>query len=191
MTPAELLRSRARQQALLRYRSRAPEIALIGLAVAAAWIGILVGIGRPIWHDDANAVLMARQDFSGMWNALRQDNNLPAYYVLLWAWIRAFGESEPALRSLSALFYLAGAGIVAGLAFAMFRSRRAALYSAVLYAASTQLTAQAQSVRMYTLLGFLSAASMWLFVSIFREGPFSDPPPASEPAPFGSGGWPW
>ena len=53
---------------------------------------------------------------------------------------------------------------------ALFRGRRAALYSAVLYVASTQLIAQAQSVRMYTLLGFLSAISLWLFVRVFVNG---------------------
>src|SRR5262249_23569193 len=78
----------------------------------------------------------------------------------------------------------AGAGLVAGFAFTMYRSRRAALYSAVLYAASTQLMAQAQSVRMYTLLGFLSAASMWLFVCIFREGAVSETRPLGSVTPM-------
>jgi uncharacterized membrane protein len=139
---------------------------LAALAAAAVLLFVFGGIGRPIWHDEANAALMSRHNLGGLVAALRQDNNLPLYYVLLSYWMRLFGESEPALRSLSVVFYLAGAGMVYLLGAAMY-ARRAALYAAVLYLASAQLIRQAQSVRMYTLLGFLSAASLLLYVRIF------------------------
>jgi hypothetical protein len=145
------------------------ETGLVVLAAVAVLLLIVVGIGRPIWQDDANAVLMSRHDFRGLFEALRQDNNLPVYYVLLSLWMRLFGDSEPALRSLSVVFYLAGIGMVFLLGSAIYRSRRMAFYAGLLYLASAQLIHQAQSVRMYTLLGFLSATSLLLFVRIFVQ----------------------
>jgi hypothetical protein len=83
--------------------------------------------------------------------------------------MRLFGESEPALRSLSVVFYLAGIGMVFLLGSAIYRSRRTAFYAGLLYLTSAQLIHQAQSVRMYTLLGFLSATSLLLFVRVFVQ----------------------
>ena len=146
------------------------EIGLAVLAAIAVAIFIAAGITRPIWQDDANAVLMARQNFGGMLTALRSDNNLPFYYVLLFGWLRLFGESEAALRMLSVVFYLGGGAAVYGLGQALYRSRRVGLYSALLYLGSTQLVGQAQSVRMYTMLGCLAAVSLLLFFRILVEG---------------------
>ena len=77
-------------------------------ALAAAIVFIAVGIGRPVWLDEANSVLIAGHGFSGIVDALSRDNNLPLYYFLLSGWMRVFGNSEIAVRSLSAVFYLAG-----------------------------------------------------------------------------------
>ena len=148
---------------------RPAEIGLAALTAAALLFFMVAGIGRPIWHDEANAALMSSRNLHDLFEALRQDNNLPVYYVLLSFWMHLFGESEAALRSLSVVFYLAGAGMVFLLGSALYKSRRAALYAVVLYVGSTQLIHQAQTVRMYTLLGFLSAASLLLFVRIFVQ----------------------
>jgi mannosyltransferase len=143
------------------------EIGLAVLGAVAVVVFVLVGIGRPIWLDDAISVLVARYDFHHLVAALRYDNNLPAYYVLVSLWIRLFGESEPALRSLAVLFYL-GSGVIVFLLGSRFsNSRRAGFYSCLLYVSSAQLISQAQSVRMYVLLGFLSAASLLLYFRIF------------------------
>ena len=158
------------QPASVTRRVHPAEIGLAALAAIAVAIFIVAGISRPIWQDDANAVLMARQNFGGMLAALRSDNNLPVYYVLLFGWLRVFGESEAALRFLSAVFYLGGGAAVYGLGRAVYRSRRVGFYSAVLYLGSTQLIGQAQSVRMYTMLGCLAAVSLLLFCRIFVEG---------------------
>lgn len=145
------------------------EAGLFLLAAAAVVVFIVVGIGRPIWADDAYGALMARHGFGGLLEALRNDNNLPVYYILLSLWMRLFGESEPALRALSVVFYLAGAAVVYLLGLAIYKSRRTAWYAGLLYLSSVQLIHQAQSVRMYTMLGFLSAASMLLWVRVFVQ----------------------
>jgi 4-amino-4-deoxy-L-arabinose transferase-like glycosyltransferase len=154
-------RARARQSG---------EVCLLVIALAAAVFFIGIGIDRPIWHDDAHATFMAKQDFRSLLHELRNDNNLPAFHTLLWASLRVFGDSEPALRSIAAFFYLAGAGICALLAWSVYRNRRAALFAGVLYLSSIQLIRQAHSVRMYSMLGALSALSLLLYIRIFLEG---------------------
>jgi uncharacterized membrane protein len=136
---------------------------------AAAVLFVTAGMDRPIWADDANAVLMARHGLRSLLEALKHDNNFPAYYVLLSFWIRWFGDSEPAVRSLAALFYLASVGAVFAAAQRIFRDPRSALYAAVFYAGSVQAIWQAQSVRMYSMLGFLSAISLPLFWRLYSE----------------------
>jgi hypothetical protein len=145
------------------------ETGLMLLAAVAVMVFIFVGVGRPIWADEANAVLISNHGFHGLVDALQRDNNLPVYYVLLSLWIRWFGESEPALRALSVVFYLGGAGVVSLLALTIYRNRRTACYAGLLYLSSSQLIHQAQAVRMYTLLGLLSAASLLLWVRIFVQ----------------------
>jgi mannosyltransferase len=144
-----------------------PDLWLAAVAAAAALVFITVGIRSPLWVDDANAQLMARHGLAGLFAALRNDNNFPAYYVLLGFWMRVFGDSEPALRSLAGLFYLAGAGATFLLARSVYGNLRVALYAAVFYVASAQAIQQAQAVRMYSMLAFLTAISIWLLWRIF------------------------
>ncbi len=154
---------------------QAAEMCLLIMALVAALFFVTIGIDRPIWHDDAHATFMAKQDFRSLIHQLSNDNNLPAFHTLLWATIRIFGDSEPALRSVAAFFYLAGAGFSVLLSWSVYRSRRAALYTAILYLTSIQLIRQAHSVRMYSMLGFLSAVSLFLYIHIFlgrRRRPF-------------------
>jgi Dolichyl-phosphate-mannose-protein mannosyltransferase len=148
---------------------RKPDICLAAMTAAAALLFATVGIGRPIWADDACAQWIARHGLLALFAALRDDNSLPAYYVLLSFWMRIFGDSEPALRSLSALFYLGGAAAAFLLARSIFRDLRAAVYAAVFYVGSAQAIWQAQAVRMYSMLGFLTAISIWLFWRIFVQ----------------------
>src|SRR5687767_10835676 len=105
------------------------ERVLVVAALAAAVIFVAVGMGRPVWLDEANSVLIADRSMSGILEALRRDNNLPLYYFLLSFWIRLFGDSEIALRSLSAVFYLGGCAASWALGMRLTRDRRAAWYS--------------------------------------------------------------
>jgi 4-amino-4-deoxy-L-arabinose transferase-like glycosyltransferase len=150
--------------------SRRLESFLFPAAAAAMVIFIFAGIHRSIWLDEANSISIACGDFSSIFARLKIDNNFPIYYVVLHFWARLFGESELALRLLSGISYaLATAAVYLGGA-SLFRDKRAALYAAFFYLVSTQAVHQAQNIRMYALLGLLSAASTVLFCEIFAEG---------------------
>ncbi len=79
-------------------------LALSLAILAGAWLRIH-GIGAdPLWVDEASSVAFARQPLPELWGAAaRLETNPPLYYSFLHAWIRLFGDSEAAVRSLSAV----------------------------------------------------------------------------------------
>ena len=145
------------------------ERALAVCAVAAALVFIAVGITRPVWLDEANSVLIARHSFAGIVDALSRDNNFPLYYFLLSVWMRLFGDSEIALRALSALFYAGGCAAAFALGRRLSGESRAGWYAALFYEASALAVRQAQNIRMYSLLGMLSGLSAWCWLRVFRD----------------------
>ena len=142
---------------------------LTAAALLAAVVFVTVGIERPVWLDEANSINIARHGLPGILDALRQENNLPLYYVLLSGWIHVFGESEIALRALSAVFYLTGCGVVFALGKRLAGQARGGWYSALFYACSPLAIRSAQNIRMYAMLGFLSALSLLLFLKVFAD----------------------
>jgi uncharacterized membrane protein len=139
------------------------------LVFALALVFVAVGIARPVWLDEANSVAIASHGFGGILDGLSRDNNLPAYYMALSVWMRIFGQSEAALRSLSGVFYLGGCAAAYALGQRLSGRRRAAWLSAFLYEVSGLAVHHAQNVRMYALLGMLSGYSTLLFVRLFRD----------------------
>ena len=142
---------------------------LAAAALISAAIFVFSGMTRPVWLDEANSVLISSRSFSGIIAALGLENNLPGYYFLLALWMRLFGDSEIALRTLSGLFYLAGCGGAFALGRRLIGDRRAGWYSALFYECSAIAIRQAQNIRMYTMLGMLSAFSTLAFVRLFRD----------------------
>src|SRR5690554_4518126 len=108
-------RARRRLSAVEPPRSRSPRLASIGrallvLAVAAASVVgvVLFGVSSgELWLDEAQSVAIARLPTGDLFDALRNDGAPPLYYLVLHAWIRVFGESTTAVRSLSGVFALA------------------------------------------------------------------------------------
>ncbi len=77
------------------------------LFVVAMGAGLrLYRIGaQPLWVDEASSLRFARQTLAQLWSwsSLVDPGNPPLYYSLLHGWL-VFGDSETALRLLSALF---------------------------------------------------------------------------------------
>ena len=145
---------------------------LVPLSALAAAVFIVVGVGRSIWLDEANSILIASQNFQELVGRLRIENNLPAYYLVLRLWISQFGDSEAAARLLSGLFYIATIIVMFYAGRFPDRSTRTGLYSAFFYLISTQAIHQAQNIRMYSMLGFVSALSMLFLLRVtFRPTP--------------------
>lgn len=147
--------------------SLAPLLLLVAIGVALRLINLG---GRPLWYDEAFALLYARLPYDTMLEGtLAQSQGAAAdvhplfYYVSLQNWMNVFGDSVVAARSLSVLY---GAGTIV-LVYGLMREsfdRRVGLIAALVVALSPFQIAFSQEARMYTQLGFWTTASLWAFV---------------------------
>ncbi|MHB0975757.1 MAG: glycosyltransferase family 39 protein [Candidatus Aquicultorales bacterium] len=141
-------------------------LAITGIALALR----LYQLGTAsIWFDEGWSVRLANMGLGGMLKELAaKDINPPLHFVLLNGWIKLFGDSEIAVRSISAL---AGAFSV----FMLYRLGR------LLYDEDTGLIASAflavswfhlyysQEARGYSLMVLFSILSFYFFAKLFRK----------------------
>ena len=97
------------------------------------------------------------------------ESNPPLYYVLAWAWAKAFGTGEFGLRSLTAVFGAATVP-VGYLVGRQLTGRRAGLVLAALIAVNPMLIWYSQEARSYALLVFFGALSLLFFVRALEPG---------------------
>jgi mannosyltransferase len=115
-----------------------------------------------LWHDEAVSWRISR-DWSTMWAALLgHEANMWLYYIGLHGWIRLFGESPAALRSLSVLAALACIPLVYETARRLL-SRRAAVTAGVLLITHVMMIRYAQEARSYAWVALAGAGSTFLF----------------------------
>ena len=138
----------------------------------ATVVAVLVALGvflrffarSDLWLDEALTVNVARLPLSHLPAALRHDGSPPLYYVLLHAWMRLFGTSDAAVRSLSSLCAVASLPL-AWMAGKRVGGRVAALGTLTLLASSPFAIRYATEARMYSLaillvlVGFLAVAN--------------------------------
>jgi 4-amino-4-deoxy-L-arabinose transferase-like glycosyltransferase len=89
------------------------------------------------------------------------DVSPPLYYLLLNQWIAAFGDSEFALRSMSAVAATLGLVLMALTAWSVTRSRLGTLVATALYAASVLQVQYAQEARSYGLASLLALLAFY------------------------------
>jgi uncharacterized membrane protein len=142
---------------------------VIGLLIAAffvRWIGL---VNLDIWSDEAHSFYVASAP-EGVMKALRNDPNLPLYFVLLKGWMAIFGESLASLRGMSLAFSLLGVitnGLVAREADA---SRRTILWTLLLSALAPLSVYYAQEVRGYALGEWLIGVGLLTAIRALRRG---------------------
>src|SRR5690242_5964496 len=81
-----------------------PALLLALITAAGAVLRFATLSTQSFWLDEAIAINSARLDIGGMIDSLaRTEGNPPLYFLLLDGWMRLFGTSEAAVRSLSAV----------------------------------------------------------------------------------------
>ncbi len=138
-------------------------ILLVGAAVRFHQLG-----AQSLWHDEGNAYVQATRSVSAIADNAARDIHPPGYYWLLAIWRVLIGESEFALRALSAFASL----ISVALTYALGRQLSgsvAALIAALSVALNTFSIFYAQEARMYALLALWSVAAMWAFVLLLKR----------------------
>lgn len=136
--------------------------ALIVIVLFAASLRFFRIDTQSYWHDEGNSRALAGRAPGDIWLAAAADIHPPGYYLLLSGWRAMFGESEAALRGLSAL---AGA-LTAGVVFDLARRRLGllpALIAGVFVALDPFLVYYGQEARMYALLALWSVLAFYCF----------------------------
>jgi mannosyltransferase len=113
-----------------------------------------------LWLDEAMAHWMADRPLLAIPGAvLARDTNPPLHHLLLGIWLRAFGDGEGALRSLSALLSTATVPVVYLLARRLL-GRAPAVAATLLVVISPFHVRFAQEARMYALLAFNASLAL-------------------------------
>jgi mannosyltransferase len=158
----------ARLRALVRSRTF-----WIGLAIAGGGVALRFStLGLQSYHHDEviTAARVLPGSFGHMLHEVHRSESTPwLYYVIAWAWSKAFGLGEVGLRSLSALFGAATIP-VAYLIGRELAGRRAGLIAMALVAVNPMLIWYSQEARAYSLLVLLCAVSLLFFLRFRRRG---------------------
>ena len=136
---------------------------------------LIVAVILRVWYigktdlgfDEGFSLYMALQSVPDLVRRLCQGDNPPLWEFLLHYWIRVFGISEVAIRSLSLIFstltiipiYLLGEKHI---------HRFTGLAASLFYCFSTFSIYLAHECRVYSLIAFCTACSVLLFISIVK-----------------------
>jgi hypothetical protein len=117
---------------------------------------------QSLWADEGNSVRVTERSLGLVLSAARGDVHPPGYYLLLWAWVKLFGNGEAAVRSLSVCIGLVLVVLIY-LATSHWFGARAAWLAAFCAAISPLQVVYSQEVRMYILVAFwgMAAALAW------------------------------
>ena len=141
---------------------------LAGLAVIAG-IALRFLSRSDLWLDEALTVNIAKLPVGDLLDWLKHDGHPPLYYLLLHFWMKAFGEGDDAVRSLSGVFSVATLPLM-WIAARRYGGRLAAIAGLLLLATSPFAVRYGTEARMYSLVMLLVVAG-WLLVYDALERP--------------------
>lgn len=131
--------------------------ALLGLALAFRLYGIA---DEPFWHDEVFSVAFSSTSIAQVLGDNARDVHPPLYYLGLFFWRQALGDSDDCLRAYSTVWSLVG--LLAVLLLARdIAGRRAAVIALALGAVNPQHIYFAQEARMYSQAAALCALAAW------------------------------
>lgn len=153
-------------------RSNKPLLVVLALALLLRLIGIQ---SRPIWYDEAFAILFAGKGLNAMLygtlaptGAGAADIHPLGYYTFLWGWMELFGNSIIATRIFSIFISLIALILVYKIAEELF-NKQTAFTSTVLFAILPFQIHFAQEIRMYAFLTLWLLLAVWSFLRARRE----------------------
>ncbi|QEY33198.1 hypothetical protein EVJ50_14100 [Synechococcus sp. RSCCF101] len=156
-----------------------PLLTLLAGVVCAAFAArtFLLIDSSSLWGDELRSVIKSFQPSPGfILSYLRTDSHPPLYYLSLWGWGQAIGQTAWSLRAFSWLAYLLGGGLMALQAALLARHRRRAAVIAALLAFCTPFPVRfAIEGKSYALLVALIAGALILRAQALerprRQGP--------------------
>lgn len=146
---------------------RARLIVLIGLAATLQFWGLA---SQSLWYDEGFSAWLSSAPLTTIIQITADDIQPPFYYLLLGGWSRLAGQSEWALRYLSAFFAVLSIPLLWQCARRLLRHELAADLAALLAALSPLWLWYGREVRMYALLLALLPAALLALERLLRGG---------------------
>jgi mannosyltransferase len=138
------------------------------ILILAFFVRLLGIASRPIWYDEAFAILFSQKGLSAMLYGTLAPTGIGSadihplgYYTLLWLWMKAFGESLVATRLLSIVAGLISIYLIYLIAFEALSDAKTARLSMLFAALAPFQIHYAQEIRMYSFL------AMWLLLATY------------------------
>lgn len=145
-----------------------PTNLVIATTSIASFFSFLAIGKKSMWLDETCSVFFAKMDWGDFWAVLSaRELNQGLYYFLLKFWL-IIGDSEFAIRTLSALFAIASIPVLYALANRLFEVR-AGLVSVLLLSVNAFFIQFAQEARGYSLVLFLVVLSSYFFVRVTED----------------------
>ncbi len=142
-------------------------VALLVIIALGAALRVYKLDAKSLWLDEAYSIKFSQEAPAGIIEATAKDVHPPLYYFALHYWMLAFGDSETAVRLLSALFGILALFVIYRLASRMF-DRATGLLAAGLLAFSPFHIEFSQEARMYSLLCLLTLLSFYYFLKLLE-----------------------
>lgn len=128
---------------------------------------------QSLWYDEGISLVKSdgtsiQENLSKLLGRESGDKYQPLYYLLLFYWRSAFGNTEFVIRSLSALL---GVGSVIAIFFTTLRiyGKNHAIWSSLILGFSSFGVYYSQEARPYSLLIFLASLQLYFFSQFFKE----------------------
>lgn len=119
---------------------------------------------QSFWRDEAFSYLLAKRNIWEILTLTAHDFNPPFYYLTLHFWMKIFGHSEIALRSLSLIFYWATIYMAFLFLHEVFNiGLKKSFAYLTLFIISPILVRYAFEARMYTMFAFFATLSFFAF----------------------------
>jgi len=116
-----------------------------------------------LWGDEAFAATLAVKPVIDIVRIVARDTSPPLYYLCLHFWMKLFGTSEVAIRSLSFLFFL-GTVVTVFLIGRHLWDKKTGFLAALLAFTNSFLFTYAFEGRMYAILAFTSTLAVYFFL---------------------------
>lgn len=139
---------------------------LLAVLALAVFLRLFTLGSESLWLDEAVSVTSSK---ASLWSIVHttasQDMHPPLYYSILHFWMLLFGQTEAAIRSLSACFGIASVFLTYKVGQELY-DRKTGLIAGFLMTISAFAIAYSQEARPYALLLMLTLLSFFLFIRI-------------------------
>jgi 4-amino-4-deoxy-L-arabinose transferase-like glycosyltransferase len=144
-------------------------VALFAIFVGAILLRFFHISYMSVWNDEAFSSFYYKYGIKFLWTeGLSKESSPPLYYMMVGAWIQFFGDSETALRSLSAVSSTLAVILVYVLGRTLLDKKKA-LVAAMLFAVSATQIYYAQEARPYALLLLPVATTLLACIGYLRS----------------------